>query len=170
MVGTAGLSAVQRCRGEPLPLDASLLSGAIQWIEAIDFESWPQQHRLADGRIRPAMVTDLAWHAFGAATDELVHDTVRRWCGEPVRARNRLLSVVMPGTFIEPHTDELGANWCTRLHVPLLTNPDAMFISGDAVHRMAVGFAYEVNTRERHAVWNAGETPRVHLMFDLHDA
>lgn len=113
------------------------------------------------------MVTDLAWQSFGAVTDELA----RAATPAPLKAyreRNRLLSVVMPGAFIEPHTDELGDDWVTRIHVPLLTNPDAMFISGDAVHRMAAGFSYEINTRERHAVWNAGTTPRVHLMFDLH--
>ena len=168
MVGAVGLSAAPRPRGEPIPLDRSLLHGVVEWIAAIPFESWPQQHRLADGLIRPAMVTDSEWHSFGAMTEALVLDTARRWTDEPAQVRNRLLSVVMPGASIEPHTDELGPDWFTRLHVPLLTNPDAMFISGDAVHRMAAGFAYEINTRERHAVWNAGKTARVHLMFDLH--
>jgi hypothetical protein len=149
---------------EPRSLDAAPLRRVIQWIEAVPFAAWPQQHRLADGLIRPAMVTDLEWHSFGAVTDELVRSATPG----ALRERNRLLSVVMPGALIEPHTDELGADWCTRIHVPLTTNPDAMFISGDAVHRMPVGFAYEINTRERHAVWNAGLTPRVHLIFDLH--
>jgi Aspartyl/Asparaginyl beta-hydroxylase len=161
------LSATAWQRGEPLSLDAPTLRRVIEWIDAIPFESWPQQQRLADGQIRPAMVTDLAWQSFGEVTDELVRRATPpgAYC-----ERNRLLSVVMPGALIDPHTDELGADWCTRMHVPLLTNPDAMFISGDRVQRMAVGFAYEINTRERHAVWNAGETPRVHLMFDLHRA
>jgi len=79
-----------------------------------------------------------------------------------------MLSVVMPGATIDPHTDELGRDWATRMHVPLLTNEDAFFISGGVLHRLKAGFAYEINTRERHAVWNAGDTPRVHLMFDLH--
>jgi hypothetical protein len=167
MLGT-GPSVTPQGRGGPLPIDVSLLGRVVRWIDAIPFESWPQQRRLADGLIRPAMVTDLAWQSFGEVTAELVRDTARRWTDAPIRERNRLLSVVMPGASIEPHTDELGADWCTRLHVPLLTNPDAMFISGDAVHRMAAGLAYEVNTRERHAVWNAGASARVHLMFDLH--
>lgn len=165
--GTDGLSAAKRCRGEPLPLDASRLRRVIEWIKAIPYEAWPQQTRLPDGLIRPAMVTDQAWQSFGEVTADLVRGATPDGA---FRERNRLLSVVMPGALIEPHTDELGADWHTRMHVPLLTNPDAMFISGDAVHRMAAGFAYEINTRERHAVWNAGATPRVHLMFDLHGA
>lgn len=154
-------------RGGPRPLDPALLQRAVQWIEAIPYESWPQQHRLADGLLRPAMVTDLAWQRFGDVTADLVRGATPP-STVPVRERNRLLSVVMPGAFIPPHTDDLGADWITRIHIPLLANPDAFFISGDAVFRMQVGFAYEINTRERHAVWNAGTTPRVHLMFDIH--
>lgn len=148
-------------------LDPDLIGRAIQWITAVSYEAWPQQSRLADGLLRPAMVTDLAWQSFGDATADLVRNATPPALSH-LRERNRLLSVVMPGALIEPHTDELGGDWCTRIHVPLLTNPDAMFISGDVVRRLAVGFAYEINTRERHAVWNAGATPRVHLMFDLH--
>lgn len=114
------------------------------------------------------MVTDLAWESFGDVTSEIVRSAIPQSLGN-LRERNRLLSVVMPGALIEPHTDELGGDWSRRMHIPLITNPDAMFISGDVVHRMAVGFAYEINTRERHAVWNAGTEPRVHLMFDLHE-
>lgn len=139
----------------------------MRWIAAIPLGEWPQQHRLADGQIRPAMVTDLTWNAFGDVTAELVRAATPQSLG-PLRERNRLLSVVMPGAVIDPHTDELGPDWVTRIHVPLLTNSDAMFITGDVVRRLQVGLAYEINTRERHAVWNAGSTPRVHLMFDLH--
>lgn len=152
---------------EPLPLDGVLLSRVVQWLKAIPFECWPQQRRLADGLLRPAMVTDLEWGRFGEVTDDLVRGATPPSLSS-LRECNRLLSVVMPGAQIDPHTDDLGPDWCTRIHVPLLTNQDAMFISGDVVHRMAVGFAYEIDTRERHAVWNAGATPRVHLMFDLH--
>jgi hypothetical protein len=154
-------------RREQLALDSGALQRAIQWIFGISFESWPQQTRLADGLLRPSMVTDLEWESFGEVTAELVRAATPPAMSH-LRERNRLLSAVMPGALIDPHTDELGADWQTRIHVPLLSNPDAMLISGDVVHRLAVGFAYEINTRERHAVWNAGATPRVHLMFDLH--
>ncbi len=148
-------------------LDDSLLQPVIQWIETIPFTRWPQQTRLADGLIRPAMVNDLSWESFGVVTGELVrHASPASLVG--LRERNRMISVVMPGAMIDPHTDVLADGWVTRIHIPLLTNPDAMFISEDMVHRLAVGFAYEINTRERHAVWNAGLIPRVHLMFDLH--
>jgi len=155
-------------RRDQLALESGALQRVIQWILDIPFERWPQQHRLADGLVRPAMVTDLGWESFGDVTAELVQNATPISMKQ-LRERNRLLSVVMPGAVIDPHTDELGGDWCTRIHVPLLSNPDAMFISGDVVHRLEVGFAYEINTRERHAVWNAGATPRVHLMFDLHE-
>jgi hypothetical protein len=156
-------------RAEPLPIATAVLQPVIDWIASVPFEYWPQQTRLADGLIRPAMVTDLGWASFGKVTDPLVQAVARDWSDAPLTTRNRLLSVVMPGATIDPHTDELGADWLARIHVPLLTNDDAMFISGDTVRHLPVGFAHEVNTRERHAAWNAGTTPRVHLMFDLHN-
>lgn len=113
------------------------------------------------------MVTDLDWYSFSRITDSLVRYATPDALSH-LAERNRMLSVVMPDAVIEPHTDQLTDDWITRIHVPLTSNPDAMFISGDIVHRLAVGMAYEINTRERHAVWNAGQTPRVHLMFDLH--
>ena len=164
----AQLSAATARRGEPLPLEPALLCRVARWIEAIPFAAWPQQHRLADGLIRPAMVGDLEWHQFGEVTVELIRASTPRPFGH-AQVRNRLLSVVMPGATIPPHTDELGSDWLTRVHVPLQTNADAMLITGDTVRRMGYGFAYEIDTRARHAVWNAGTEPRIHLMFDLHE-
>ena len=78
-----------------------------------------------------------------------------------------MLSCVMPGKFIEPHTDQQDPGWITRIHVPLTTNPKAIFFSDDKPYHMEVGMAYKVNTLLKHAIRNDGDTPRIHLMFDV---
>lgn len=120
------------------------------WISAIPFEDWPQQTRI-NGRLRPAMVTDLQWHEFGEMAVP-----VETGFGRIVW---RALSCVMPGHSIERHTDECGQ----RVHIPLLTNPKATF-NGE---HMPAGFAYEIDPRQPHEIRNDGGTPRVHFIFEL---
>jgi hypothetical protein len=147
------------------PFAAVDVAGLAAWISAIDFGDWPQQHRLAEGAIRPAMVTDLRWHDFGARTDAIVARLASQFvAAEP---NNRMLSVVMPGHRIEPHRDAQTPGWVTRVHVPIATNARAAFIVGGERHHLAFGRAYLVNTEALHEVVNDGQTPRVHLMFDV---
>ncbi|MES2342324.1 MAG: aspartyl/asparaginyl beta-hydroxylase domain-containing protein [Pseudomonadota bacterium] len=137
------------------------------WIAAIPFADWPQQTRLTDGQLRPAMVSDLAWHGFGEVTEELVRFFGRQL---PWMPYNRLLSVVMPGAGIDPHRDQQAPEWITRVHVPLLTNKSAWLDCGGKSFNLKVGYAYEVNTEAVHAARNEGETPRVHLMIDYKES
>lgn len=132
----------------------------VEWITAIPFEEWPQQTRLEDGAIRPAMVQDQSWHGFGEmAAPYLIHTL-----GQPLHA---ILTVVMPGHSIPPHIDEQGPSWLCRVHIPLTTNDESQFIVGGEHHHMEVGNAYIVNTEVMHSVENNGGTPRIHLMFDV---
>jgi Aspartyl/Asparaginyl beta-hydroxylase len=156
--GTVGWLA--RCPG---------LVAVVDWIKAIPFEDWPQQTRLADGRLRPAMVSDLAWHGFGAVTEELVQHLAGLVGGVPA-PNGRLLSAVMPGATIDPHADRQGPAWVARVHVPLLTNDSSWFVCGGGKFLLLAGHAYLVNTEVVHAVVNEGETPRVHLMIDYREA
>jgi hypothetical protein len=143
------------------------IGGLVTWIAGIGFADWPQQHRI-DAKLRPAMVTDPAWHGFGAKTDAMVAALLELFPG--CAAHQRMLSVVMPGHSIEPHIDRQPPNWVCRVHVPLTTNDQSQFIVGGAAHRMRVGMAYRVNTTVEHSVTNDGDTPRVHFMFDVRTA
>jgi hypothetical protein len=145
------------------PLAKVNVSEAVAWIRAIPFEAWPQQHRLADGKIRPAMVSDINWRGFGNAA----WPVVQALGYNETNAYQLMLSVIMPGHSIEPHRDEQPANWLYRVHVPLLTNTKAYTKMGGKRINMKVGQAYQVNTREEHALTNGGLTPRVHFMFDV---
>lgn len=139
-------------------------SAIVEWIGRIPFADWSQQMPLAEGKIRPAMVTDLNWYGFGEMTETMVNKLA--WlCGG--RVSNRMLSVVMPGASIGVHVDAMQPPWLTRVHVPLVTNTESGFIIGGVWYHLEVGSAYRVDIRERHSVENHGSTPRIHLMFDV---
>ena len=147
------------------PFAAVDVAGLVEWIGGIPWTDWPQQSLR---ELKPAMVTDLGWHGFGERTDAVVAGLMTRFLG--CESHQRMLSVVMPGHTIEPHRDEQAPAWKTRVHVPLLTNDRALFITDDDMGVMRLGHAYLVDTRVMHAVHNGGDTPRVHLMFDVRHA
>lgn len=81
-----------------------------------------------------------------------------------------MLARMSPGGIIKPHTDaNLAAKWPHKVHVPLKTNDKvAFFVAGVAYH-FDEGEAVEVSNMEVHAVQNAGETDRIHLIFEYYD-
>ena len=82
------------------------------------------------------------------------------------------LSRLIPGRGYEFHRDPQPDDWITRVHVPVITNPDAWFAwepdSGRRVNFEA-GKAYSFNTLVPHAFWNDGTADRIHLTFDVYD-
>jgi quercetin dioxygenase-like cupin family protein len=75
--------------------------------------------------------------------------------------------VLDPGQEHPMHTDEQPPEWITRIHVPLVTNPLAVVETEKGSFHMEAGTAYSFDTRKQHAVRNGGDTPRVHLVFDV---
>lgn len=74
------------------------------------------------------------------------------------------------GRSIRRHVDGQPVNRLVhKIHVPLVSNPGAIFYSGDQSAYLEVGKAYEVNNIVRHGVENHGEQARVHLIFELFD-
>lgn len=144
----------------PVPIDL-----LVDWLSAIPFADWPQQTPLADGRLRPAMVNDPAWHGFHAVTDVAVK-LCQAYVPRRTRPTQRLLSVVMPGHGIPPHVDKVSPRWWGRVHVPLLTDPASRFIVNGDAHHLEPGYAYAVNVLAEHSVENPGTSPRVHFMAD----
>jgi hypothetical protein len=144
-------------------IERSALNPLIEWIGAIPFEEWPQNHKM-NGQLRPAMITDPGWYGFGQRIAPLVQRLTIQ-AGAP-SSWQHMLSVIMPGQYITPHQDEQDHRWRCRIHVPLITNPNA-FLVMDRPFNLAVGCAYKINTEATHFIVNMGETPRVHLMFDV---
>lgn len=82
-----------------------------------------------------------------------------------------MLAKLPPGSFIAPHVDgDRRGHVPHKIHVPLETNPQAVFFLGGERHHFEVGRAYEVDNGARHSVVNGGDTDRVHLIFEYLDA
>jgi hypothetical protein len=144
-------------------VDASRMA---DWISAIPFKEWPQQHPV-DNQLRPAMVSDPKWHDFGFEAMVFLADNP---CYFSPRIGNMMLSVVMPGHRIEPHQDVMEATWVCRVHIPLVTNPAAKFIIEGHEYRLRYGSAYKVNISREHSVMNDGAIPRIHFMYDCYES
>ena len=87
--------------------------------------------------------------------------------------KSKLLSVrllrLMPGAEIKPHTDhKLGYEDNNfRIHIPITTNNDILFVLGNKELRMLPGECWYTNVNFTHSVINKGKTDRVHLVIDL---
>jgi len=136
-----------------------------EWITGIPLTDWPQQWRARPEQVRPAMVTDHTWCNFDCRTNPIVTALMVHFPG--CTAFNRMLSCVMPGELIEAHIDEQGPDWLARVHVPLVSNPEAWFMVGGEEWNLEVGTTYLVNTLALHGIANHGKSPRIHFMFDV---
>ncbi len=82
-----------------------------------------------------------------------------------------MLARLAAGHRIDTHRDGAGSNLLThKIHVPLQTNPDALFESGGIVRHLPLGEAIEVNNIGRHGAINNGSEDRIHLIFEVFDA
>ena len=66
-----------------------------------------------------------------------------------------------PGAVIHPHTD--GAH-TIRLHIPIITNDEALFCWGDKKYNFKPGCVYLINTAPEHSTINNGDTTRAHII------
>ncbi len=78
-----------------------------------------------------------------------------------------LLTRLPSGAEIKPHIDEgESLKRCHRIHVPVISNPGALFMVGKLRFHMPEGEMWEINNRRTHAVRNTGEDARIHLIMD----
>jgi hypothetical protein len=84
-----------------------------------------------------------------------------------------LLASLQPGHLVYPHTDSANAYFIGsfRVHIPVVTSPQALvFCNGEFFH-MACGEAWLLNNLAPHAVINDHATlSRIHLIFDVFPA
>lgn len=75
------------------------------------------------------------------------------------------------GKEIAVHTDGAGSNLHThKIHVPLVTNPEAVFLTNGETLHLEEGRAYEVNNIAAHGCHNRGTEDRIHFIFEVFDA
>lgn len=56
-----------------------------------------------------------------------------------------------------------------KIHVPIRTEPDAVFLCNGVERHLRRGHAYEVNNIARHGAFNGGREDRVHFIFETFD-
>lgn len=113
------------------------------------------------------MLTDRKLDGYYEATQPLIDEVMGRFPGGT--ARDRRLSVVVPGQRIFRHTDTQVPEWRVRIQVPVITNPQAVMFILDQPFHMEVGGAYIVNTEVEHHLHNLGDAPRIHFFFDVNE-
>lgn len=81
-----------------------------------------------------------------------------------------MLARLEGGQQIDLHTDGAGSNLRThKIHVPLITNPKALYLCGEQGFHLAEGRAWEVNNILPHGGVNGGDADRIHLIFEVFD-
>lgn len=144
------------------PLAEVDVSSLVDWVSGLTRDNWPDWGKGSD---RPAVVVDPEWEGLAARTQAVVSELLKLFpgCSDTYRA----ITTVHPGDYVPAHTDTQSSDWISRIHVPIVTNPGAVFIINDVEHHLEVGMAYQVNPGKPHAIRNDGHSSRVHLMFDV---
>jgi hypothetical protein len=81
------------------------------------------------------------------------------------------LAKLDPGGALWEHRDyqDLTRASRHRIHVPLVTNPDAYLVCDGGRFHMSLGSAWTFRPISAHAACNAGTKARVHLILDVYD-
>lgn len=122
------------------------------WLDGIPLAEW--RH-----------MADPGWHGAREIFRPLAEELMAAFPGCVISGRG--LFLLEPRQLHPAHMDVQPPDWVTRVHVPIVTNPLATATTDDGELHMEVGKAYRFNTRAMHAVHNDGDTPRVHLVFDV---
>jgi hypothetical protein len=97
---------------------------------------------------------------------DLIHKTLEEYySGKIIRSEFIKLKA---NSFIRKHVDG-GAmlHYSRRVHIPIITNPLTTFTVMDNTIHMKEGLWYEINNQMPHAVVNATNFDRTHLIVDV---
>lgn len=111
-----------------------------------------------------------SWSKWKHLVNPIVEQSTQGYLGvENMFINKCLIPRLRPNMEIPEHIDVADSfTYSHRIHVPLITNPDVVFMI-DGVHCvMEEGKAYEINNKAPHSVVNNGTTPRIHLLFDMY--
>ena len=147
------------------PLCRVDIYGLVEWISGISRDFWPDWNKPS---LRPAVVADGGWESMTLATAPVISEVMGVF-PDHLKPGNPMITTVHPGDFVPYHTDTTDPGWVTRVHVPIVTNKDAVVIMDDIEQHLRSGIAYKFDIRKPHAIANRGEKSRIHLMFDVHD-
>ena len=131
-------------------------------------EKWQEKNR---GKAFELQNTPL-WDKFNS-----VQQLLLRWELNTIH-RVRFMKLIPGGGELSRHTDQVdpdsgnGPGKLTRIHFPIVTNPDVKFsvwgytgVRNDV--NMRVGECWMLNTNYPHQVINSGKDDRIHLVVDI---
>lgn len=109
-----------------------------------------------------------AWPLWRGLLEPIMDAVVQPYGFERPVYPKAMLARLEAGAIIDPHVDGAGSNLLThKIHVPLITNPGALFLTGEDTCHLEAGQAYEVNNIGRHAAMNHGSEDRIHFIFEV---
>ena len=112
-----------------------------------------------------------AWDVWSPILLPIMHQAIEDYAFVSPEFPKVMLARLAAGHVIDPHRDGAGSNLLThKIHVPVQTNPGAIFSSAGEERHLALGHAYEVNNIARHSVRNEGAQDRIHLVFEVFES
>ena len=115
--------------------------------------------------------TNPGWYIWQDLLLPIMEQLASQYDYENVVISKAMFARLKAGHKIDKHVDGADANLCThKIHVPLITNPDAHFITNGETRHLEAANAYEVNNIAEHAANNLGSEDRVHFIFEIFDA
>lgn len=110
------------------------------------------------------------WEQFRPALEPILEQATRAYGYQRGAFPRMMLARMPPGGVIHPHRDaNPSAKWPHKIHVPIQTNPKAIFLVNGEARHLEAGYAVEVNNMGVHAVNNDGDEDRIHLIFEYYD-
>ncbi|HWS72452.1 MAG TPA: sulfotransferase [Thermoanaerobaculia bacterium] len=156
----------------PLTFDAARLAAEIEAIDESEWRPHPEGHPgnsavpliAVDGNPRNDAVRGVMLPT--PILDRLPYVRQVLAAFHAVWGRTRLMRLDGNAEAVA-HTDT-NYYWAqhTRVHVPIVTDPDVQFLCGDASVHMAAGQSWIFDTWRRHNVLNPNPTRRIHLVAD----
>ena len=117
------------------------------------------------GPIRMAAVNDWEWNALIHHAEPVVNHLMKHF--PDCYMHKPWLSACFPGFGVDFHEDRQPENFVTRIHCPIITNPNARINVNGSIYHPKVGLSYKIDTRIRHGVKNDGKEIRTHFIFDV---
>ena len=110
------------------------------------------------------------WGEWKGLLEPVLAQAVRDYGYKDAAFPRVMLARMAPGGVIKPHRDaNPAAKWPHKIHVPLVTNDKVTFFVDGVGYHFPEGEAVEVSNMAVHAVENAGDTDRIHLIFEYYD-
>lgn len=110
------------------------------------------------------------WRIWGQIFQPIIDKVTEPYAyGQGVLVKAMLAKLKSKGT-IGKHVDYvIRDKYVHKIHIPLITNPDAIMQIGDKDFHLEKGKAYEVNNMVKHGVTNQGDEDRVHFIFEYYN-